>query len=190
MTYWYAKTFHLIAMVAWMAGLFYLPRLFVYHAEAQRLAEPDQRILTRQYAVMESRLLDIITTPALVLTFLAGGVMLVMKPQTLQEPWFIVKGVLLLGLAGYHGWCVGVTRKLGRGEVVMSGERFRVMNEVPTVALVLICTYAVLRSAVGLMAGVVISAVMVVLLGVGIQLYAVIRKRKAAGQAEGVPKTV
>lgn len=188
MTYWYAKTFHLVAMVAWMAGLFYLPRLFVYHAEAQGLGEPEREVLTRQYAVMESRLQDIIMTPAMVLTFLAGGTMLVMKPETLAQPWFVVKGVLLLGLAGYHGWCIGVTRRLGRGEMVMRGERFRVMNEVPTVALVLICTYAVLRSAVGLLAGVVISAAMVVLLGLGIQLYALIRKRKAAGRAGGVPK--
>jgi putative membrane protein len=185
-TYWYAKTFHLIAMVAWMAGLFYLPRLFVYHAEAQSLGEVEQRILTTQYVVMESRLLDIIMTPAMVLTFLAGGVMLWMKPATLTEPWFVVKGVLLLGLGGYHGWCIGVARRLARGERVMSGERFRVMNEVPTVALVLICTYAVLRGAVGLLTGVVISVVMVVLLGLGIQLYAVVRRRKAGAAAKAV----
>jgi putative membrane protein len=182
-TYWYAKTFHLIAMVAWMAGMFYVPRLFVYHAEAQALAEPARGILTRQYAVMESRLLDIIMTPAMVLTFAAGSTMLWLRPETLGEPWFVVKGVLLLGLGAYHGWCVVTARRLGRGERVMSGERFRVMNEVPTVALVLICTYAVLRSSVGLLAGVLISVVMVVLLGVGIQVYAVVRKRKAGRAA-------
>jgi protoporphyrinogen IX oxidase len=182
-TYWYAKTFHLIAMVAWMAGLFYLPRLFVYHAEAQGAAEPARGILTAQYAVMESRLLDIIMTPAMVLTFLAGGTMLVMRPETLSQAWFVVKGVLLLGLAGYHGWCIVTARRLARGEAVMSGERFRVMNEVPTVALVLICTYAVLRGNVGLVAGVGISAAMVVLLGVGIQVYAVVRRRKAGRAA-------
>lgn len=183
MTYWYAKAFHLVAMVAWMAGLFYLPRLFVYHAEAQGAAEPARGILTAQYAVMEGRLLDIIMTPAAVATFLAGGTMLWHRPEILREPWFHVKAALLVGLVAYHAWCIASARRLARGEVVMGSERFRVMNEVPTVALVLICTYAVLRGQVGLLAGVAISTAMVVLLGLGIQLYAVVRKRAAARAA-------
>lgn len=187
--YWYAKVFHLIGMVSWMAALFYLPRLFVYHAEAQGATEPARGILTAQFAVMESRLLGIIGTPAMVATWVAGLTMVSMNPGLHRAPWFIVKFVLLLGLGAYHGWCVGVVRRLGRGEVVMSESRFRVMNEVPTVALVLICTYAVLRDRVGLLAGVGISVAMTVLLGFGIQLYAVVRKRKAARQAAGVPKT-
>ncbi len=180
--YWYAKIFHLIGMVSWMAALFYLPRLFVYHADAQTEAEPARGILTARFSVMESRLLNIIGTPALVATWIAGSVMLWMNAALWQSSWFQVKFVLLLLLSGYHGWCVGTVRRLERGETVMSGERFRVMNEVPTVALVLICTYAVLRDRVGLLAGVGISVVMILLLGFGIQLYAVVRKRKAAAQ--------
>lgn len=180
MTYWYAKVFHLIGMVSWMAALFYLPRLFVYHAEAQELGEPERGILTKQYAVMEGRLLDIIMTPAMIATWIAGLVMVFLKPELFRETWFVVKFTLLVLLSGYHGWCIGTARRLARGERVMSGERFRVMNEVPTVALVLICTYAVLRSSVSLLAGVGISIAMILLLGLGIQVYAAVRKRKAA----------
>jgi amino acid transporter len=93
----------------------------------------------------------------------------------------IVKLVLLVALSGYHGWMAGVVKRLARGERVMSGERFRVMNEVPTVALVLICTYAVLRDSVGLLAGVAVAAAMIVLLAVGIQVYALVRRRNASG---------
>jgi putative membrane protein len=74
----------------------------------------------------------------------------------------------------------GVVKRLARGETVMTSERFRVMNEVPTVVLVLIVTYAVLRDSVGLLAGLGVAAVMTVLLGLGIQVYAVVRKRGAA----------
>jgi putative membrane protein len=178
--YLYAKIFHLVGMVSWMAGLFYLPRLFVYHAEAQTRADGTRDILTAQYSIMEQRLLGIITTPAMLMTWLGGITMIAHNSALLNQRWLMVKLVLLIALSGYHGWMSGVVRKLSRGEHVMTSDRFRVMNEVPTVALVLICTYAVLRDSVGLLAGVAISAVLTVLLGVGIQLYGVVRKRSEA----------
>lgn len=188
MSYLYAKIFHLVGMVTWMAGLFYLPRLFVYHAEAQERAPvttsgdaPGARgVLEAQFTIMEQRLLGIITTPAMLMTWIGGLFMLHLSPALLTQRWMLVKLALLVALSAYHGWMAGVVKRLARGEHVMSGERFRIMNEVPTVALVLICTYAVLRDSVGLVTGVAISAVMVVVLAVGIQLYSVVRRRKAA----------
>jgi putative membrane protein len=167
-------------MVTWMAGLFYLPRLFVYHAEAQARTDGTRDVLTAQFTIMEQRLLGIITTPALVATWLGGLTMLGHNSALLSQRWMLVKLVLLLLLSGYHGWMSGVVKRLARGEHVMTSERFRVMNEVPTVALVLIVTYAVLRDSVGLMAGLGVAAAVTVLLGVGIQVYAGVRKRKAA----------
>jgi putative membrane protein len=178
--YLYAKIFHLVGMVTWMAGLFYLPRLFVYHAEAQARTDGTRDVLTAQFTIMEQRLLGIITTPALVATWLGGLTMLGHNSALLSQRWMLVKLVLLLLLSGYHGWMSGVVKRLARGEHVMTSERFRVMNEVPTVALVLIVTYAVLRDSVGLMAGLGVAAAVTVLLGVGIQVYAGVRKRKAA----------
>jgi len=181
--YLYAKIFHLVGMVSWMAGLFYLPRLFVYHAEAQSRTDAPRDVLTAQYSIMEQRLLGIITTPAMLMTWLGGLIMIGLNSALLTQRWLIVKLVLLVVLSGYHGWMSGVVRKLGRGEHVMTGDRFRIMNEVPTIALVLICTYAVLRDSVGLLAGVGISIVLTILLGVGIQAYGVVRKR---GEAKAV----
>ncbi len=178
--YLYAKIFHLVGMVTWMAGLFYLPRLFVYHAEAQERTDGTRDVLTAQFTIMEQRLLGIITTPALVATWLGGLTMLGHNSALLSQRWMLVKLVLLLLLSGYHGWMSGVVKRLARGEHVMTSERFRVMNEVPTVALVLIVTYAVLRDSVGLMAGLGVAAAVTVLLGVGIQVYAGVRKRGAA----------
>jgi putative membrane protein len=176
--YLYFKIFHLVGMVTWMAGLFYLPRLFVYHAEAQARTDGTRDVLTKQFTIMEQRLLGIITTPAMIATWLGGLAMLGHNQALLSQRWMIVKLVLLVLLAGYHGWMSGVVKRLARGETVMTSERFRVMNEVPTVALVLIVTYAVLRDSVGLLAGLGVAAVMTVLLGVGIQVYAVVRRRR------------
>ena len=181
--YLYFKIFHLVGMVTWMAGLFYLPRLFVYHAEAQARTDGTRDVLTRQFTIMEQRLLGIITTPAMIATWLAGLAMIGHNTTLLSQRWLVVKLVLLVLLSGYHGWMSGVVKRLARGETVMTSERFRVMNEVPTVVLVLIVTYAVLRDSVGLLAGLGVAAVMTVLLGLGIQVYAVVRKRGAAKDA-------
>ncbi len=175
--YLYAKIFHLVGMVSWMAGLFYLPRLFVYHAEAQSQPENTRAILTAQYTIMQQRLLGIITTPAMLMTWLGGLTMVGHNTALLSQRWFIVKVVLLLALSGYHGWMSGVVRRLARNEHVMTSDRFRIMNEVPTIALVLIVTYAVLRDSVSLLTGAMIAVVLTVLLGIGIQLYGVVRKR-------------
>ncbi len=181
--YLYAKIFHLVGMVSWMAGLFYLPRLFVYHAEAQTRTDAARDVLTTQYTIMEQRLLGIITTPAMLMTWIGGFTMIAMNTALLSSRWLIVKLLLLVALSGYHGWMASVVRRLARGEHVMTGDRFRVMNEVPTVALVLICTYAVLRDSVGLLTGAVIAAGLTVLLGIGIQLYGVVRRRGEARRA-------
>lgn len=180
--YLYAKVFHLVGMVSWMAGLFYLPRLFVYHAEAQTRTDATRDILGAQYSIMEQRLLGIITTPAMLMTWAGGLTMVALNHGLLSQRWFLVKLVLLLALSGYHGWMSGVVRRLGRGETVMTGDRFRVMNEVPTIALVLIVTYAVLRDSVGLLTGLGIAVVMTLLLGIGIQAYGVVRRRAEAGR--------
>ncbi len=179
-TYLYFKIFHLVGMVSWMAGLFYLPRLYVYHAEARELPDAARGPVHRQLDLMAGRLLNIITTPAMLMTFIGGIGMLTLFPDLLRQPWMHVKLALVLALAGYHGWCSGVRKKLARGEAVMSAQGFRVANEVPTVALVLICTYVELKDRIGLLGGLAVSVAMIVLLGIGIQAYAAVRRRAEA----------
>jgi protoporphyrinogen IX oxidase len=182
--YLYFKIFHLVGMVSWMAGLFYLPRLFVYHAEARELPDAARGPVQQQLNLMMGRLLNIITTPAMVMTFIGGIGMLVLMPALLQQPWMQVKLALVLALGGYHGWCSGTRKKLTRGDIVGTAKGYRTANEVPTVALVLICTYVELKDSIGLLAGLGVSIVMIILLGIGIQAYAVYRRNaEAAGRA-------
>ncbi len=144
------KAVHLIAMVAWFAGLFYLVRLFVYHAEAFKKEEPARSILVQQYHIMEIRLYRIITTPAMILTVIAGIAMLFTVPEYLKEPWIHVKLTLVLILVGYHFYCGNTIAKLQRGVTKTSSQRFRLINELPTVLLIAIILLAVLRGRISM----------------------------------------
>ena len=138
MSDWYAvsKALHLIGMVSWMAGLFYLVRLFVYHAEARALPQPEQGILKRQYALMEGRVYRIILRPAVVITWVFGSLMLAIQPVWLEQPWLWVKLTFVLTLTGYTYYCQVHVRRLGEDTSAFSHAHYRVMNEVPTIILV------------------------------------------------------
>lgn len=178
MLYLWLKSFHLVGLVTWFAGLFYLVRLFVYAAEAAAEPEPARGTLRRQYAVMEGRLLRIIATPGLIVTFACGVAMLTRNPALLREPWMHVKLTLVLGLAGYHGWAAAEVRRHARGTWPADARRMRVLNELPTVVLVSVVTLAVLKRQASLGAQLALAAGTVVLLGAGIQLYAALRRRR------------
>jgi putative membrane protein len=147
MAYLWFKAFHIVFMVSWMAGLFYLVRLFVYHADANRESEPRRGILAPQFALMERRLYGVITTPAMVLSWITGASMLYLQPGMLGEPWLRAKLVLVLLLSAYHGLCKKVMRELGAGATSRTGEYFRVANEGPTLVLVLVSVLVIFKSA-------------------------------------------
>lgn len=136
------KALHIVSVVAWMAALFYLPRLYVYHTEA---AEPgDSRDAIFQ--VMERRLLRAIMTPAMVATWVFG-LALVLTPGIVDWgsvwPWSKAAGVL--AMTWFHGWLAVRRRELASGTCTTSGRRFRMMNEVPTVLLIVIVFSVVLK---------------------------------------------
>ena len=172
------KAVHLIAMVAWFAGLFYLVRLFVYHAEAFSKEEPARSVLVRQYHIMEVRLYRIITTPAMVLTLLAGIAMLFAVPEYLKEPWIHVKLTLVLILVGYHFYCGNTIAKLQRGVTKTSSQRFRLINELPTVLLIAIILLAVLRGRISMVSLFLIVIATVFILGGATFAYKRYRMRK------------
>lgn len=132
------KALHLIFMVTWFAGLFYLPRLFVYHA-----ASTDDISLDR-FAIMERRLFVLMTLGA-VLTTIFGLWLIIGQPSLLSQGWLHAKLALVALLIGYHAWCWRLHRQLARGVDRHSPAWFRGFNEVPTVALVGIVLLAVLR---------------------------------------------
>jgi len=144
--HFYFKAFHLIGMVAWFAGLFYLVRIFVYHAEAQDKPAVERAILIAQFKIMEQRVLKIIVTPGMVWTWIFGIAMLVNNPAFLQQGWIHVKLLLLIVLSGYHGYCSRLVKQMAKDEVNFTSFQFRLLNEVPTLFLFSIIFLAVLKS--------------------------------------------
>lgn len=145
MTYLWFKAFHLVGVVAWFAGMFYLPRLFVYHAEANEQPEAVRTILQQQYQVMEKRLYSIIMTPAMILTIVMAIGMLVTAPELLKDMWLQIKMGLVLVLVGYHHFCARLMKEMAVGKFRFTGQQFRWFNEFPTVLFVVVVLLAVFK---------------------------------------------
>ncbi len=127
------KSFHIIAMVAWFAGLFYLPRLFAYHAATQ-LPEMQQ-----QFAIMERRLFYAIMTPAAVVTILLGIWLAAINWERVSVAyWFWIKVILVAGLVIYHLLCEKYRRELATGKSQRTSKFYRAFNEIPTLLLIII----------------------------------------------------
>src|ERR1700761_3046493 len=103
--YPYILAVHIIFVVCWMAGLFYIVRLFIYHTEAQTKPEPDRTILSQQFEIMERRLWNVITVPSMAITILAGLTMLYIVPDFLKQGWMQIKLAFVFALVGYHHIC-------------------------------------------------------------------------------------
>ncbi len=140
--YLWIKALHIMAVIAWMAGLFYLPRLFVYHAEEVRAGDATDALFQR----MESKLLRIIMTPAMIASW-GLGLLLVMTPGVVDwsVPWPWTKAAALLGLSWFHIWLAQRRRDFAAGRNVLGGRRYRIMNEVPTVLMIVIVLSVVVK---------------------------------------------
>lgn len=139
MLYDWLKAFHIVAMVAWMAGMFYLPRLFVYHAEAPK-ASPQ----SETFKVMERRLLKAIINPAMIATWLLG-IALAVQGGWYWAGWLHAKVAFVLALSAFHGFLAGAQRRFERDENLRSARFYRVVNEVPTILLIAIVLLVVLK---------------------------------------------
>ena len=146
MAYYWFKAFHLIGVVVWFAGLFYLVRLFVYHAEAIQEPEPAQTILKQQYELMEKRLYDIITTPGMIVTVSMATGLIWTEPEVLKSGWLHAKLGLVLLLLVYHFFCGRIMKQLSNNECQWTGQQFRALNEAPTILLVTIVMLAVFKN--------------------------------------------
>lgn len=145
MLYLTLKALHLIGIVAWFAGLFYIVRLFIYHVEAHGHPEPKRTILHEQFSLMARRLWYAITVPAMVFTTVTGVWLITYHPLK-TTPWLHLKLTLLLLLFGYHFWCGVIRQQLAAGGIPMTAARLRAFNEVPTFLLVTIVFTAVGKS--------------------------------------------
>jgi protoporphyrinogen IX oxidase len=176
MAYYWFKAFHIVGVVVWFAGLFYLVRLFIYHVEAEAEPEPAQGILKRQYEIMEKRLYGIITTPGMVVTVAMAIGLLVLMPEYLKDGWMHIKLGLVAVLLGYHHYCGRLMRQLHRGECKWSGQQLRALNEAPTLLLVVIVMLVIFKNNFPTGATTWLVVGLVVVMAATIQLYA--RKRR------------
>ena len=141
---WYpwVKALHVISVISWMAGLFYLPRLFVHHVEQSETGDH----LDSVFQMMEYKLLRVIMNPAMIATWVFG-LMLVFTPGIVDWsalwPW--TKAVAVLGMTWFHHWLGYRRKEFAAGENTRSGKTFRLMNEVPTVLMIVIVVSVIAR---------------------------------------------
>ncbi len=179
MPYLLAKALHIVGFIAWFAGLFYIVRLFVYHAEAGERPEPERAILQPQLELMAARLWKIITVPAMTLT-LIGGISMVVQLETIPT-WLYIKFGLLAGLLTYHHWCGAIRRRQLDKTSTWTSRGLRMFNEVGTMFAVAIVFLAVFKSAMSIAWGVGGLLGLGLSLMLGIRLY---RKLRTRGQDE------
>ncbi|NEO37798.1 MAG: protoporphyrinogen oxidase HemJ [Moorea sp. SIOASIH] len=177
MAYFWFKAFHFIGVVVWFAGLFYLVRLFVYHAEASQEPEPAQTILKNQYEIMEKRLYHIITTPGMVVTVAMAIGLLLTEPEVLKQGWLHIKLAFVALLLVYHFYCGRIMRRLAANECSWTGQQFRALNEAPTVLLMVIVLLAVFKNSLPTDVTSWLILAMIIAMAASIQLYAKKRKR-------------
>jgi putative membrane protein len=134
------KALHVISIVAWMAGMFYLPRLFAYHAESTYGS--DQELTFR---VMERRLLRIITNPAMISSWLFGGLMIVANPTLMEGGWLHVKLTCVILLSALHGVFARWRKQLEKGPAPHSARFYKIWNEAPTVLMIIIVFMVILK---------------------------------------------
>jgi putative membrane protein len=148
-----AKAFHVVGFISWFAGLFYLVRLFVYHAEANERSPDERRILHAQLVVMQARVWSIIATPAMLVTLVAGATML--HATRALPMWLVIKLGFVGALAAYHVACGVLRRAQARGESKIGSARLRLWNELATLLMFAIVFLAVFKQGIGLVFGLV-----------------------------------
>jgi len=137
----YIKAFHIIAIIAWMAGLLYLPRLFVYHAASKKGSEPSET-----FKVMERRLLRLITTPAMLASWVLGLILAFSSViDWLRDGWFHAKLVLVVLLSAYHVCLAMWTKDFALDRNTRSPRFYRIANEIPTLLMMGIVILVVVR---------------------------------------------
>ncbi|WP_417238378.1 CopD family protein [Bizionia sp.] len=175
--YNYIKSLHLIFVVTWFAGLFYIPRLFVYQIEAYHKPSPDKEILGTQLKLMAKRLWNIITWPSAILATVFAVWLLVLQPVWLEQPWMHVKLLFVLLLIIYQLKTHQFYKQLQNDDVRKSSNFMRLWNEGATFILFAVVFLVILKSAINWVFGVIGIFVLGVLLMLGFKIYKNIRSK-------------
>jgi len=176
--YNYIKSLHLIFVITWFAGLFYMPRLFIYHIEAGEKSPEERELLSAQFRVMERRLWYIITWPSAVLCTFFALWLLWLMPAWLSQPWMHIKLGFILLLFGYHLKTHQMFLRFQREDIRYTSRYMRIWNEGATLILFAVVFLAILKSSFQWVYGLAGLIVLAVLLMLGIRLYRRIRERR------------
>ncbi|WP_130734770.1 CopD family protein [Flavobacterium sp. J27] len=179
MEYNYIKALHLIFVITWFAGLFYMVRLFVYHAEAKQKEQPEQDILIKQYQLMQYRLWYIITWPSAILASIFAFWMLFFTKSGeiwLTQSWMHIKLAFVLLLYIYHGKCHQIFKQLQKNKVKHSSNFFRIWNEGATIILFAIVFLVIVKNEMSWIYGTIGILVFSILIMLGFKLYKRIRE--------------
>ena len=172
----YIKALHIIFVVTWFAGLFYMPRLFIYFAEANEKPEPEKSILQNQFKLMQRRLWYGITWPSAVLTLILGGSTWYLYGYT--PAWLHLKLAFVLGLYAYHFYCHTLFKQQQHNMVTWTSTKLRIWNEVATIFLFAIVFLVILKNALGMIYGLLGLVALIIVLLTAIQLYKRSREKK------------
>lgn len=175
-SYGVVKALHIIFVVTWFAGLFYIFRLFIYHREAADKSEPERTILIEQFKIMERRLMYAITWPSAILATLFGTWALILNSALLSQGFMQIKLVFVGLLWIYHEYGNYVMKQLQKGSFKWSSNTLRFLNEVPTIILIAVVFLIILRNSIDWIYGV------VGILGVALALTMAIRLYKKSRQ--------
>lgn len=173
--YYYIKALHVIFIVTWFSGMFYIVRLYIYNTEAAEKEEPAQSILREHFTIMIRRLWLGITWPSAVLTLIFGGWMVILMQEI--PGWLIVKLIFVAGLYGYHFSLHYIYRQQSRNIFRYSSQKLRIWNEVATIFLVAIVMLAVVKQSLSWVTGLAGLSVFVILLMSAIRVYKFFRRK-------------
>ena len=178
MDYLTIKALHIIFVVTWFSGLFYIVRLFIYHTEASKKTdEQEKQILFKQFKIMEKRLWYGITWPSAILTLLFATMLLIKNPGWLTQGWMHIKLTFVVALYAYHFYTHRIFKQLQKDNFKWSGFYLRMYNEVATVILVAVVFLVVLKNSISWIWGVVGIVLFAVLLMMAIRIYKRIREK-------------
>lgn len=139
--YDWIKALHVMAVISWMAGMFYLPRLFVYHAEKAQIGTP----MDETFRVMERKLINVIMKPAMIVSWVCGLLLIALGALDFSTAWTWVKLISVVLMTVAHAWLVARQREFAEGRNALTGRTFRIANEVPTVLMFAIVIAVIVR---------------------------------------------
>ena len=175
MEYAYVKALHIIFVITWFSGLFYLGRLLIYNQEASQKEEPEKGILVRQFSLMTKRLLYAIAWPSFVLTWVFGGWLVALYPG--WPTWLLIKIGLVFLLSAYHLSVDKIFRDQAAGKFRYTSFQLRIWNEVPTVFLIAIVMLVVVKQNISLVYGLGGLFIFILILFSAIKIYKLLREK-------------